>query len=134
MIKSSPFFRSRRRRASLALFGSPLPRTAVEPMADRLWNADNGAKEVLRGALPHEDAGHRAELHDVITRLQREARADQHLRHADEDACNRLIDETVRALWDSSRVKAFVPLFAMQRVREHLGLADEVQAAENGGS
>ena len=125
MIKSSPFFRVRRRRASLTLFGGPLQRTVAEPMTDRIWAVDEGASEDLRGGTQRDDARHEAELQDVIVRLRREARADNHLRHVDEDECNRLIDESVRALWTTSRVKSFVPLFAMQRVREHLGLADE---------
>jgi hypothetical protein len=66
-----------------------------------------------------------ADFDAMLTRLQREAQADPRLRAvASNGELAALIEETARALWMTSRVKTFVPLLAMRRVYESLGLAD----------
>jgi hypothetical protein len=127
VIKSGLSIRSRRRRSTFALFGRHVQRIAVEPMPDRVWPPHEGASEaVARRGMPADGERQQADLLEVVARVQREALADRRLQGAVEPAeLDRLIDETVRALWATSRVKSFVPLFAMQRVREQLGLADE---------
>lgn len=65
-------------------------------------------------------------MDDVIARLFREVGADQRLRAlAPEPELLRLVEASVQALWAESRVKAFVPLLALRRVREEFGIAEE---------
>jgi hypothetical protein len=99
-------------------------------MPDRIWPAH----EIMRDTVTREeyqetpDSAERQQMdiETTVARLQREARSDRALlARAPEPELDRLIDEAVRSLWGSSRVKAFVPLFAMQRVRETLGFLDE---------
>jgi hypothetical protein len=108
----------------LTLFGRPLPPASAEPTVDPLRDAEAGTSDALPGE-PASDVTHLAEVQEIVARLRREARADHRLRHVDWDECDRLIEELVYALWATSRVKAFVPLFAMQRLRERLGLSDD---------
>jgi hypothetical protein len=69
-----------------------------------------------------------ATMDDVIARLSREVLRDQRLRAlAPESELERLVETSVRLLWRESRVKAFVPLLAMRRVREGLGIAAQLE-------
>ncbi|MGH2615584.1 MAG: hypothetical protein ACRDJC_10125 [Thermomicrobiales bacterium] len=69
------------------------------------------------------------ELQAVVARLQREAGSDRRLlARMPAPELDQLIDQTVRSLWNESRVTAFVPLFAMRRVHEVLGIAEDAVA------
>jgi hypothetical protein len=127
--------RSRRRRASLALFGRPLQRPRALPptvelalgeddsLADNQpgQNGDVPSVQVLASEERNQDA-----LPAMVARVQREAGSDPRLlARSPAPELNRLIEETVRALWEESRVTAFVPLLAMRRIYEVLGLSEE---------
>jgi hypothetical protein len=129
VITSGPSFRSRRRQSSFGLFGRPLHQVKIGDVTDRVW-PPQGVADARSREQGHDD-GHsldqqQASLRDVVARVQREARLDQRLRGLTAGAeLDALIDETVCALWASSRVKTFVPLLAMRRIYESLGLPDE---------
>ena len=133
VIRSRPTVRSRRRQSTFALFGRSLQRIRVEAPPSRHGPSHDAAD----GAPPSADARDDrdddepplADLEELVTRLQREAQTDQRLKGlAANGELEALIEETARMLWATSRVKTFVPLLAIRRVYESLGLADESPA------
>ena len=132
MITSRPTVRSKRRQASFALFGRPVQPIKVEVGLGRSPASADGLDDARPTAKAHDeraDGGpRRSDFEAMLTRLQREAASDQRLNATVASAeLTALIEETARALWLTSRVKTFVPLLAMRRVYESLGLADERQ-------
>lgn len=67
----------------------------------------------------------------IIARLQRELRADPRQRAVAPARLDATIAQTVRELWDQSRVKTFVPLLAMRETRERLARAAVAAARPN---
>lgn len=76
-----------------------------------------------------DDDWQQSDVQAVVFRLQREASRDQRLLARIPSAdLDRLIEQTVSALWAESRVTTFVSLLAMRRIYEELGIADGTSA------
>lgn len=76
-----------------------------------------------------DDDWQQSDVQAVVFRLQREASRDQRLLARIPSAdLDRLIEQTVSALWAESRVTTFVSLLAMRRIYEELGIADSTSA------
>ncbi len=131
--------RSRRRRKTFSFFGRQLDHAgAVELMGHRVWSNEGMTIEAVSGnafsepvlPTPATSDRSREELEAVISRLQRDARTDRNLEHIPRPELDRLIASAVQGLWTESRVTAFVPLLAMRRVREELGLPEQTTGPE----
>ncbi len=118
--------RSRRRRTFGAFASPSLRLTAADPAPAGAWAVTSHGRDTgpaAPAAGPDRD--------EIVARLRREAAADARLRaRVSTAALDHLIAEAAGSFWQESRVKTLVPLLAMRRVRERLGIAVDERAAQ----